>query len=158
MMSPGHGSNSMTVKVGTLTLIDRENSKHRLPVTLLFFAVAIQTHSSWLWAQTDTAETRLENQALISSPDLVTPIASCQAIKELNKPVWPVNENNSLNEKTIVTRPYTNPRGLTGSRFSATAEQNVEIEWITIQRNAQLATMQIESRIADQAYSQWVLG
>ena len=157
MMSPSHGPKSMTVKVGTLTLIDRKNSKHGLSVTLLLFAVAIQTNSSWLWAQTDTTETSLENQALISSPDLVTPIASCQSIKELNRPVWPVNENNSLNDNTIVTRPYTNPRGLTGSRYSATAKQNVEIEWITIQRNAQLATMQIETRIAEQAHSQWVL-
>lgn len=133
------------------------NGRQRLK-TLLVLPAAILPLSSMLWAQTSTSENHTPDvQISITSPASDTAIASCIAIKDSKVPVWTVDNKNTLIAGSVITSPYTNPGGLTGSRFTATAEQNVEVEWTTIQTVAGLASMQIETSINEFAHAQWVL-
>lgn len=84
-------------------------------------------------------------------------VASCLSIKSHSNPTWPVLEKNALLANSVVTSPYTNPRGLTGSRFTGSTEQGVNIVWTTIQSIAGLSSMQIEASINDHPQSQWIL-
>lgn len=101
---------------------------------------------------TETAE---HNSADLNSAS--SAIASCESIQKTNNPNWIISDENTLLAKSVITSPYTNPRGLTGSRFTGTTDQGMTIEWTTIQTVDGLSSMQIETSIDDLPSSQWRL-
>lgn len=149
---------TIIIKVQTLAAKKYDGIGGLLTKTLLVLSAALLPHSSLLWAQTSTTGNLIsDTEDSVVSPASDTAIASCISIKDSKVPVWPVNDKNTLVSGSVITSPYTNPGGLTGSRFTATAEQDVQVAWTTIQTVAGLASMQIETSSNELAHVQWVL-
>jgi len=131
--------------------------KGRLLLKALFIvSVASLLHASSLWGQTSiTDDSSARNTG--SGNSSATALASCLSIKNAKLPIWPVDNENTLRAGSVLTSPYTNPGGLTGSLFSATTQQDVDIVWKTIETVAGLSSMQIETSIGEQLHTQWVM-
>ncbi|MGB0849392.1 MAG: S8 family peptidase [Thiolinea sp.] len=128
--------------------------------TLLVLSAALLLQSTLLRAQTDantSADTGSNQLDSVTSPGSATVISSCHSIKDSGVPVWPVNTKDTLIADSVITSPYSNRRGFTGSRFTARTEQNVELVWTTIETASGLASMRIETSANEKAHAQWVL-
>lgn len=136
-----------------MAVIDRFRHRRQLLSTLLTLCAAAALHSSLLRAQVDSTA-NLDSPHFYASS---TAAASCIAIKNAKVPSWPVDNINTLVAGSVITSPYTNSGGLSGSRFTGSTKHNAAIEWTTIQTAAGLASVHIVISADALAYSQWTL-
>lgn len=85
-----------------------------------------------------------------------TATASCSAIKDGLDPIWPIDQKNTLLADSVLSEPYTNPRGLTGTRLRGTTVSGINIIWTTLETVAGLSSMQIETSENNLPHSQLV--
>lgn len=136
------------IKVLTLAAINCFGAKR--PSLLLIFVL-----TTVFWHSVASANNTTQPSAAAHATSVA--VASCIAIKNENNPTWPIGDENTLLAKSVITSPYTNPRGLTGLRFTGTTELGSDIVWTTIQSVAGLSSMQIETKKDEFPQSQWVL-
>lgn len=136
-----------------MAVFDCFGSERQFLSTLLIVSTASLLHSPWLSAQTNTTIDFVSPLYHSSS----TAVASCLSIKNNKAPSWLVDDKNLLRANSVITSPYTNPRGLTGSRFIAQTKQDLAVEWTTLQTVAGLSSVQIQTSFKNRPHSQWVL-
>lgn len=129
---------------------------HLLLRAVLIVSVASLLHASSVWGQTGSSDDSGAKKP-DSDNSSATALTSCLSIKNSKLPVWTVDNKNTLRAGSVLTSPYTNPGGLTGSRFSATTQQNINIVWRTIETVSGLSSMQIETSTGEQLHTQWVM-
>lgn len=85
---------------------------------------------------------------------------SCLAMQD-DSVFWPDNaaqpNTNSVQEASVVTEPYTNPRGQPGSITTASTEAGTDIVWTTISSAGAISAVQIETSFESLPTDQWVL-
>jgi len=136
-------------KVQTLAALDGIGAKCQPLLLLLTLPAAF-------WLST-VSVSKADVSATAKPSASSTAIASCISIKNSNNPTWAVDDKSHLLPKSVISSPYTNPRGLNGLRYSGTTVNGLDIVWTAIQSVVGLSSMQIETHIADLPQSQWIL-
>jgi len=84
-------------------------------------------------------------------------IASCQAIREKNKPSWLVANNDSLQADSLTSEKFHNPRANNSTRFQAKLVDGTDMAWTSVRTETALVAMQIIASNDSRPHTLWQL-